>query len=1153
MENKNRLYIGIDVGSTTVKVVVYNYKREIIWQDYQRHEAKQAEKVFEFLTRIEESFPDVSNENIRVFITGSGGMSISKYIGAKFVQEVNAVTLATEKLYPDVGSVIELGGQDSKIIIFKKSANGRKRKLPSMNDKCAGGTGSVLDKINAKLHIPTEELCNQQYDGVKLHHVAGKCGVFAETDINGLQKQGIPKHELMASLFDAIVLQNLTILTRGNTLKPLVLLLGGPNTFIKGMQQAWRHHISIMWKERKIELPPGSKAEDFIIVPDHALYFAAIGTLEYGKEEPDHVGIYKGKDDLAKFIKQDRDALKPGAVPGLIESSDELKEFHKEFAPKIFNPAVFQPGEIVRAFIGIDGGSTSTKGVLMSPEQEVLAKAYGLSKGNPIEDAKSVFKNLRSQVEMQGATLEILGLATTGYSKDVLKDVFGGDLAIVETVAHTSSALHYYDNVDVICDVGGQDIKIMMLKDGQVKDFKLNTQCSAGNGYFLQSTAEDFNIPVYEYAEHAFKAKSTPVFSYGCAVFLQSDIVNFQRQGWQPNEILAGLARVLPKNIWLYVAQISNFSKLGTKFLLQGGTQRNLAAVKAQVDFIKSRFAGKEEQPTIIVHEHCGESGAIGAALECIKEWKEDRITNFIGLDRSAAISFDTITNEDTRCRFCKNKCLRTFIDINSDGIKSACFEGGGFDALNSMLFIPTEIPFSSEQLKKKNGIIKVAKQENSRRIIVGHSCEKGSVEEISEMRLIKEKLDKTISDTPNLSEVTFNEAFKSFVMPNGKPNGKLKGKLNGKYNRRISDKWTAKKEKRSKMRIGIPRVLAIVSHAPVFSAYFETLGIKDTNIIYSDVTSDELYRKGSKRGSIDPCFPSKLSIAHVHDLLYNHHQKEALDMIFMPMVVKLPQQLETKGCWTCPTISATPEAVKAAFTKEEDIFAQFGIRFINTFLDLSDQEIFEHQIFEEFSEILQLDKKENQHAVKVAFEAQERFESGVKVKGRQLLDELVSSNKLGIVVLGKTYHNDPGINHGIFQEFQNLNYPILTQNSLPVDEDILMDLFEEEIKAGVISSPYDISDAWRSSLNHSNNMKIWAAKYVARHPNLVALEISSFKCGHDATTYNAVEQIIERSGTPYFSFKDIDENKSGGSIKLRVETIDYFLKQYWSIKKLYA
>ncbi len=219
------------------------------------------------------------------------------------MQEVNAVSLAVERLYPECGSVIELGGQDAKIIIFKKDPEtGRKKKIPSMNDKCAGGTGAVIDKINAKLRIPSEQLCEMGYKGMKLHPVAGKCGVFAETDINGLQKMGVPPDELMASLFEAIVMQNLSVLTRGNTLQPVVLLLGGPNCYIKGMRDCWKHNIPKIWEERNTPLPEGVPPEDLIQTPDNAQYFAAIGSVEFGKTEDDAVGQYPGYEKLEWYV-----------------------------------------------------------------------------------------------------------------------------------------------------------------------------------------------------------------------------------------------------------------------------------------------------------------------------------------------------------------------------------------------------------------------------------------------------------------------------------------------------------------------------------------------------------------------------------------------------------------------------------------------------------------------------------------------------------------------------------------------------------------------------------------------------------------------------------------------------------------------------------
>ena len=740
----------------------------------------------EFLRRMEAEV-GINRHNTRMFMTGSGGGGIAEQIGAKFVQEVTAVSLAVEKLHPEVYSVIELGGQDAKIIVFKDDEEtGRKKKIPSMNDKCAGGTGAVIDKINAKLKIPVAELALQGYHGIKLHKVAGKCGVFAETDINGLQKVGTPPDELMASLFEAIVLQNLSVLTRGHTLRPHVLLLGGPNSFIKGMREAWQANIPRMWQERKVTIPDGAKPEDLIKVPNNAQYFAALGAIEFGKSEDDCVGCYQGYEKLVYYIEFGRqeEKAKSGAK-GLVSKEGELDGFKEAYRRKKFTPATFQKGQTVGGFIGIDGGSTSTKAVLLDDRGDILCKAYQLSNGNPIQDTIEMFENLRGQVEAQNAKLEVLGVATTGYAKDILKDVLHADVALVETVAHTESALKFYEDPHVIVDVGGQDIKIIILHNGRVKDFKLNTQCSAGNGYFLQSTAEGFGLGVEQYADLAFSAQSMPVFGYGCAVFMQSDIVNFQRQGWRAEEILAGLAAVLPKNVFLYVASIPNLAALGTRFVLQGGTQNNMAVVKAEVDFIQNSFRAAGKKPEIIVHEFCGESGAIGAAAESLRLWRNGLQTTFVGLDAVRKIQYRTTRNEETRCHFCKNDCLRTFIDIRTA-------------PTDDMSFIP---------IKK---VTKVPLMHGEQRLIIA-TCEKGLVEDVNDMKDIKAGLDEIKGKYPNFVDFAAREVFrpvnaKSVADPI--PPAKF-------WNKAAKERIPLM-EKRKKLRVGIPRVLNIYTYAPL-------------------------------------------------------------------------------------------------------------------------------------------------------------------------------------------------------------------------------------------------------------------------------------------------------------------------------------------------
>ncbi len=1113
-DHVTKFLVGLDVGSTTVKAVVVDLAADkVLWQDYQRHETKQPEKALEFLKRIEAEV-GIDGHNTRMFVTGSGGGAIADQIGAKFVQEVTAVSLAVEKLHPEVYSVIELGGQDAKIIVFKDDdETGRKKKIPSMNDKCAGGTGAVIDKINAKLKIPTAKLADQGYHNIKLHKVAGKCGVFAETDINSLQKVGTPPDELMASLFEAIVLQNLSVLTRGHTLRPHVLLLGGPNSFIRGMREAWQANIPRMWKERKVAIPDGAKPEDLIKVPQNAQYFAALGAVEYGRSEDDCIGCYRGYDDLVHYIEYGRQEEKTkSGGKGLVENPDDLALFREAYKRKKFVPATFQKGSTVAGFIGIDGGSTSTKAVLMDEDGKILCKSYQLSNGNPIQDTIEMFESLRGQVEAQSAKLEVLGVATTGYAKDILKDVLKADVALVETVAHTESALKFYEDPHVIVDVGGQDIKIIILHDGRVKDFKLNTQCSAGNGYFLQSTAEGFGLNVNQYADLAFSAQAMPVFGYGCAVFMQSDIVNFQRQGWQAQEILAGLAAVLPKNVFLYVASIPNLAALGTRFVLQGGTQNNLAVVKAEVDFIRNSFRAAGKKPEIIVHEHCGESGAIGAAQEALRLWRNGQQTTFVGLDAVRKIEYRTTRNESTRCNFCKNNCLRTFIDVRTEPAKD---------------FIPVK------------RVTKVPLMTGEQRLIIA-TCEKGTVEDLNDMKDIKAGLDQIRQKHPNFVDFASKEVFRSTNAKN------IADPIPSRSWTKAAKERVARMQSRGKLRIGIPRVLNIYTYAPLFNGYFESLGVQPENIIYSDYTSSELYRAGASRGAIDPCFPAKIGISHVYNLIQEKHRKKSLDVIFFPMYDVLHSSLKNiVAANACPTVTATPETVKAAFTKENDVFAENNLKYIDPVLNFADRKLFAFQMLQAWQSVLGLSLEENDRAVESGFAALAEYENSIRKRARDVLDQLEREDRIGIVMLGRPYHHDPGLNHEILDEFQKLGYPIFSQNTLPIDDDLLERLFGEEVRAGIVSSPLDISDAWKNSYSCSTNHKVWAAKFTARHPNLVALEISSFKCGHDAPIYGVIEGIIERSGTPYFCFKDLDENKPTGSIRIRVETIDYFLRRY--------
>jgi predicted CoA-substrate-specific enzyme activase len=614
--------------------------------------------------------------------------------------------------------VSEIGGEDMKTIFWSGEGKSRNKQV-FMQSACSGGTGAFIEKTARRLEIPAEELAGMRYSGRTLHKLSSKCGIFAEADANNLVKAGVPTPEIIASLFDAVVCQNLATLTRGMTPRPGALLLGGPNLFFSGLREAWTHHLSELWSARSI-LPGDQRPEDLVVVPDDALYYAALGCLELGQAEAEDVPAYSGTERLRWWIEEGQhDDKKKHGRRGLWSRPEDLAAFKESFerAPRpLAGPCAD------RVVVGCDFGSTTAKAVCLTPEGDIVRSCYALSKGNPIEDAKALFRKVREIT----SDAEVAALAITGYGKDLLRDILGADCAVVETIAHASAGLHFFPDADCICDVGGVDVKVMILRQGTVIDFRLNSQCSSGNGAFLQGAADRFGIPLAEVAERAFRAEAMPQLSMGCGVFLQSDIVSQQRRGWQAEEILAGLCGILPLNVWVYAGGLNNLMEIGRKFILQGGTHRNLAVVKAQVDFIRSKVKDAE----IVVHPYSGEAGAIGAALVALDWWQAGGRTRFRSYDVIDRLSYHAVTRGTTVCRWCAVACQRTFVDVEVPG-------GQGR-------------PWSAVPLA-----------EGWDRVIVNNSCPKGLVEDVNELRLIKAEMERTKHAFPNLAEVVRKEAFR--------------------------------------------------------------------------------------------------------------------------------------------------------------------------------------------------------------------------------------------------------------------------------------------------------------------------------------------------------------------------------------------------------
>jgi predicted nucleotide-binding protein (sugar kinase/HSP70/actin superfamily) len=326
-----------------------------------------------------------------------------------------------------------------------------------------------------------------------------------------------------------------------------------------------------------------------------------------------------------------------------------------------------------------------------------------------------------------------------------------------------------------------------------------------------------------------------------------------------------------------------------------------------------------------------------------------------------------------------------------------------------------------------------------------------------------------------------------------------------------------------------------------------EALEVNEKNIVFSDFSNEDMYLEGAKYGSVDSCYPAKVAQSHVYALLHDKKFiKKNFEYIWFPAITELPSFLQyTMGQKSCPVISGTPKVVLSAFTKEKNLFAQKSIEYVDDALNFDDRDLLKKQLFTMWKDKLQITEDESNWAVEEAWKALEENDAKIEKEGQAILDEARENNEIVILLLGRPYHSDPGLNHDVLDEFQSLGYKTLSMRAIPKDEAYLFQYFKDDIKNGYISSVYDIRDVWEENYSTNSTQKVWTAKFAARHPNIAVLDLSSFKCGHDAPTYAIIDKILSASQTPHLTLHDVDANKPGGSIKIRVKTFAYTLERY--------
>jgi predicted CoA-substrate-specific enzyme activase len=590
----DELWVGVDVGSTTVKIAVVKPETgELLHSRYQRHNAMQAKTVRELLGEAHKLF---ENKSFTVSFCGSGGQPFAEKTGAFFVQEVVANALAVREMYPETRVAIELGGQDAKVIFFEKDKTTGKLLASDMrmNGVCAGGTGAFIDQVAELLRIKTEEFENFASRGEKVYEISGRCGVFAKTDIQPLLNQGVSKEDIALSSFHAIAKQTIGGLAQGMEIKPPVLFEGGPLTFNPSLVGVFQQRLGLLSSQ--------------VLVPQHSEVLVAWGAaLSAG-------AMYKGK--KCGYSKEKSLHALENFSAGKENKNEETPPFFKnekeknEFARKhpLFggNYPVPQKGLVIKAYLGIDAGSTTTKFVLLNENEEVIDSFYSGNQGDPLVVLKSALIQLNERYREANAKLEILGVGTTGYGELLFYRALHADYHAVETVAHAKAAKKICPDVSFILDIGGQDMKAISVASGVVTGIILNEACSSGCGSFIETYARSLGIKMELIAEMAFRSKNPSKLGSRCTVFMNSSIITEQRDGKKPEDIIAGICRSIIDNVFTKVIRLRNLDSLGKKIVVQGGTFKNDAVLRAF-----EQHTGL----TPIRPERPGEMGAIGIAL----------------------------------------------------------------------------------------------------------------------------------------------------------------------------------------------------------------------------------------------------------------------------------------------------------------------------------------------------------------------------------------------------------------------------------------------------------------------------------------------------------------------------------------------------------
>ena len=651
MENNNVLHVGLDVGSTTVKIVVMDSDLNTIYKNYQRHFSDTKNTLCQVLENLIKTFPENS---YTIALTGSGAMSASKFLGVEFIQEVVSCKRAVEKYIPQTDVVIELGGEDAKIIYFDQSIEQR------MNGTCAGGTGAFLDQMASLLHTDTAGLNELAKNYTTIYPIASRCGVFAKTDVQPLINEGAAKEDIAVSILQAVVNQTISGLACGRPIRGNVAFLGGPLNYLSELRKRFVETLGL--------------TKEQTIVPEEAHLLvakgAALDSLNTAPITPDE--LEKKIENLRVSKDNTSHPLEP-----LFKNKEEYKEFKERHdkAKVTKKDLASYKGD---CFLGIDAGSTTTKIVLIDRDGNLLYSLYGSNEGNPLKSVMNMLKKLYAELP-EGVILRYSGV--TGYGESLIQTALNVDLNEIETIAHFTAAKEFEPDVTAIIDIGGQDMKYIKMKNGAIDNIMLNEACSSGCGSFIETFAKSLNLDISEFVKEAIEAKRPVDLGSRCTVFMNSKIKQAQKEGYTVGDISSGLSYSVIKNAIQKVMKVRDVSTLGDHIVVQGGTFYNDAVLRAF-----EKIVGKN----VVRPDIAGLMGAYGMALLSKQQYE----SNFDMEYKSKILKTDELDKLEikvthTRCNNCENHCKLTINKFSNGAIHvsgNRCERGAGISSKSKNL-----------------------------------------------------------------------------------------------------------------------------------------------------------------------------------------------------------------------------------------------------------------------------------------------------------------------------------------------------------------------------------------------------------------------------------------------------------------------------------